>query len=161
MSLADAKNFPRPGQVEWIGLRPSRGAEMRVVESADAVAGKGLVGDRTAAGRGGGDRQVTLIQAEHLPVIAALAGVGELAPATTRRNILVSGINLTALRGVRFRIGTAVLEGTGNCAPCGKMETALGPGGMNAMRGHGGLTCRVLESGRIGVGDPVVAEPEG
>jgi len=154
------RDHHQSGRVEWIGLRPARGATMRSVSEVLATADKGLAGDRTAAGRGGGSRQVTLIQEEHLPVIAALAGQQEIAPDTLRRNLLVRGINLTALRGVVFRVGDAVLLGTGSCAPCSKMETALGRGGFNAMRGHGGLTAKVLESGLVAVGAAVVPLPD-
>jgi MOSC domain-containing protein YiiM len=66
------------------------------------------------------------------------------------------GINLLALKGRRFQIGEAVLEGSGLCHPCSRMEEALGHGGYNAMRGHGGLTTRIVRSGRIALGDPVV-----
>jgi MOSC domain-containing protein YiiM len=103
---------------------------------------------------------VTLVQAEHLPVIARFCGLDTLDPAILRRNIVVSGLNLLALRGVRFRLGTALLEGTGPCAPCSKMERALGPGAYNALRGHGGLTARVLDIGYVTVGDAVEALPE-
>ena len=143
--------FPRAGTVRWIGLRPKRDVPMRAVETVDAVAGAGLVGDRYAGGNG--KRGITLIQAEHLPAIAALAGLERVAPATLRRNVLVSGIPLIALKGRRFRIGGAVFEGTDPCDPCSRMEAALGPGGYNAMRGHGGLCARILEGGRFGVGD--------
>lgn len=115
----------------------------------------GIVGDRYA-GRDG-RRAVTLIQAEHLPVIAALVGAETVAPEALRRNLMVSGINLLALRNRRFRIGDAILEGTGPCAPCSRMEETFGPGGYNAVRGHGGLTARVLEPGVIRVGDRVEA----
>jgi len=145
--------FPRAGRVEWIGLRPARDVPMREVEAAEAVAGRGLVGDRY--GSGSGKRGLTLIQAEHLPAIAALAGHPRVAPATLRRNIVVSGLPLIALKGCRFRIGEALCEGTGPCDPCSRMEDALGPGGYNAMRGHGGLTVRVLEGGWIRLGDAV------
>jgi len=75
-----------------------------------------------------------------------------------RRNIVVSGLNLLALKGKQFRIGSVVLEYTGLCHPCSKMETALGPGGYNnAMRGHGGITTRVIEAGEIALGDDVRA----
>jgi MOSC domain-containing protein YiiM len=104
-----------------------------------------------------GKRAVTLIQAEHLPVVASLAGLEAVDPALLRRNIAVSGINLIALRNRRFRIGGAVLQGTGLCAPCSRMETALGAGGYNAMRGHGGITAEVVEAGLVVAGDPVSA----
>ncbi len=145
--------FPRPGTVRWIGLRPARGVPMRAVESAEAVAGKGLRGDRY--GSGSGKRGITLVQAEHLPVIAALAGLDAVEPATLRRNVVVSGLPLIALKGRRFRIGDVLCEGMAPCDPCSRMEAALGPGGYNAMRGHGGLCARILEGGSFGVGDAV------
>ena len=151
--------LPRAGQVRWIGLRPARDLPMVEVAQAQAVAGKGLVGDRY--GGGSGKRGITLIQAEHLPAIAALSGCDQVPPALLRRNVVVSGIPLVALKGRRFRIGEAVFEGTQPCDPCSRMEDALGPGGYNAMRGHGGLCARVLRDGVIGVGDPLVAIADG
>ncbi len=145
--------LPRTGRVEWIGLRPRRGVPMREVRVADAIAGAGLAGDRYASGSG--KRGVTLIQAEHLPAIASLSGHDTVAPAVLRRNLVVSGIALVALIGRRFRIGDVLLEGTDRCDPCSRMEAALGPGGYNAMRGHGGLCARILEGGTLHVGDGV------
>lgn len=145
--------FPRAGQVRWIGLRPARDVPMRVVDSAEAVAGKGLRGDRY--GNASGKRGITLIQAEHLPAIAALVGVESIEPATLRRNVVVAGIPLIALKGRRFRIGEVLCEGTVPGDPCSRMELALGAGGYNAMRGHGGLCARVLEGGTFRIGDAV------
>ncbi|WP_457097940.1 MOSC domain-containing protein [Lysobacter sp. P5_B9] len=147
--------LPRPGRVEWIGLRPARAQAMREMTEAEAVAGKGLVGDRYASDSG--KRGVTLIQAEHLPVIAALSGHASVLPALLRRNVVVSGLPLIALKGRRFRIGAVVLEGTDECDPCSNMEKALGPGGFNAMRSHGGLCARIIEGGVFRLGDAVVA----
>lgn len=149
--------LPHPGRVEWIGLRPARDVPMRAVVETQARTGAGLAGDRYAGGSG--KRGLTLIQAEHLPVIAALAGRAALDPAVLRRNLVVSGLPLVALKGRRFRIGGVLLEGTGACDPCSRMEVALGPGGYNAMRGHGGLCARVLSGGRLRVGDALVPEP--
>ena len=144
--------FPRSGSITWIGLRPHRRLPVETVDRA-GVTLSGLDGDHGRPGK----RAVTLIQAEHLPVIAALAGRGAVEAGLLRRNIAVSGINLLALKDRRFRIGTALLEGTGPCAPCSRMEELLGPGGYNAMRGHGGITATVVEPGEIALGDAVTA----
>lgn len=145
--------FPRAGAVRWIGLRPARDVPMQETDAVQAVAGGGLVGDRYRGGSG--KRGLTLIQAEHLPVIAALSGHAAIAPATLRRNLVVSGIPLIALKGCRFRIGDVLLEGTDSCDPCSRMEDALGSGGYNAMRGMGGLCARILEGGTLRIGDAV------
>ena len=147
--------FPRAGKVEWIGLRPARDTPMRAVDAVDAETGGGLAGDRYKGGSG--KRGITLIQAEHLPAIAALAQRPDLTPALLRRNVVVSGIPLIALKQRRFRIGTAVFEGTEECDPCSRMEDALGQGGYNAMRGHGGLCARIVEGGTFGLGDALEA----
>lgn len=145
--------FPRAGRLCWIGVRPHREQPMQVVERVDAHAGAGLSGDRYA-GRNG-KRGVTLIQAEHLPVIAALSGHAEVRPELLRRNLVVEGITLIALKGQRFRIGEVLLEGTASCDPCSRMEAALGPGGYNAMRGMGGLCARILSGGTLRLNDTV------
>jgi MOSC domain-containing protein YiiM len=98
---------------------------------------------------------VTLLQAEHLAVIAAFMGLPAIRPELLRRNLLVADINLGALQNKRFRIGNVLLEGTGYCHPCARMEEALGTGGYNAMRGHGGITARILVGGVIHIGDSV------
>lgn len=143
----------RPGRVEWIGLRLVRRGPVEAVQAAELDPAEGLMGDRYA-GRTG-NRQVTLMQAEHLPAIAAYLGRVTVTPAQLRRNLLVAGLNLLAVREGRLRVGTALLQVTGPCHPCSRMEEELGPGGYNAVRGHGGLTARVLDGGTVRVGDAV------
>ncbi|RSK24776.1 MOSC domain-containing protein [Hymenobacter metallilatus] len=148
--------LPQQGRLEWIGLRPGRREPLQAVLTAEAETDRHLQGDH-ARPKPGGKRQVTLIQQEHLGAVAGYLGLSEpVAPARLRRNLVVSGLNLLALKNRRIRIGEqVVLEITGECHPCSRMEEELGPGGYNAMRGHGGLTARILTGGTLTVGDVV------
>lgn len=145
----------RAGIVVWIGVRPARKASMLACDAAVLVTGQGVEGDRYRSDRG---RQVTLIAAEDLAAIAAFLGSAGLAPELLRRNIVTRGINLSALKSRRFRLGPALLETAGECAPCSRMEDTLGPGGYNAVRGHGGITARILEGGKVRIGDLVARD---
>ncbi|MBI1384651.1 MAG: hypothetical protein GC150_07050 [Rhizobiales bacterium] len=140
-----------PGRVRWIAVRPARRAPMTLRECVDVLP-QGLVGDHRMRE---GKRAVTLVQWEHLCVIASLLGRAEIGPELLRRNIAVAGINLLALRHRVIEIGTAKLRVTGPCAPCSRMEEALGSGGYNAVRGHGGVTAEVVSAGVITIGDAV------
>jgi MOSC domain-containing protein YiiM len=137
----------RPGRVVWIGVRASRRAPLVAVDRVVARAEEGLEGDHYS--RRGGNRQVTLIQVESLRAIASHLGRDAVSPLDLRRNIVTEGINLNALKERRFRIGDAVLEASGECHPCSRMEETFGVGGYNAVRGVGGITARVIEGGVI------------
>ena len=113
----------------------------------------GLEGDHYQSG---GKRTVTLLQSEHLPVIASITDNPELGPEMLRRNLVISKINLIALKNREFTIGNVRMIGTGICAPCSRMETTIGPGGYNAVRGHGGITASILKPGVLYLGDSVV-----
>ena len=147
-------SMPQTGKVSWIGIRPERAAPLISLNEVNVKAKGGLEGDRYSGGLSG-KRQISLIQGEHLDTVASIMGVEAIDPGLVRRNIVVRGTNLLALHDRRFRIGDAVLEGSGYCHPCSRMETNLGPGGYNAMRGHGGILARVIEPGTIRLGDEV------
>ncbi|MDO9161272.1 MAG: MOSC domain-containing protein [Methylococcaceae bacterium] len=147
------QTFPKPGELVWIGVRPARGESMIAVDEVLADQRSGLIGDRYNGSSG--KRQVTLIQWEHLAVLASMTGK-TIAPEMLRRNLVIKGINLLALKDHTFQIGDAILQTTGLCHPCSKMEQILGTGGYNAMRGHGGLTARVVKSGVMRVGDSLI-----
>ncbi len=142
--------WAQPGRVDWIGLRPDRRAEMIAVDKV-MISADGLDGDRSRAGK----RAVTLIQQEHLAVIGSYLGQGAVAPEILRRNLVVSGINLAALKGREVQVGEAILRFTVICAPCSRMEEALGEGGYSAVRGHGGWCAELVRPGRVKVGDAV------
>jgi MOSC domain-containing protein YiiM len=143
--------YSKPGRVESLLVRPTRMEAVRTLEEVSAVKDVGLEGDHYR--NYGGNRQVTLIQAEHLEVLSGMLGLSKIPPEFTRRNIVVRDINLLSLKGKRFNIGTAILEYSGECHPCSRMEKNLGPGAYNAMRGHGGITAKVVTGGIIKVGD--------
>lgn len=156
------------GRVEALVVRTSLHGEARLQSTAVAVAGHGLLGDHGSLDPAqiGGNRQITLMQAEHLPVVAALlARSGEtISPACFRRNVVVSGLNLLAILHRRpharplLRFGADVLvEIVEPCEPCGWLELTLGRGAVVASHGHGGVCGRIVEGGRLSVADPVVA----
>ena len=149
------RRWAQPGRVTWIGLRPARGAGIDTPDTVEIDA-SGLVGDRARPGK----RAVTLLQAEHLAVIAAFLGRDRIDPADLRRNLVVSGLNLAGMKGRDVQVGTAVLRVTTICAPCSLMERSFGPGGYAAVRGHGGWCAEVLRPGHISVGDPVDIAPD-
>ena len=142
------------GEVVAIFIAPEKSVPLVSKKEIRAVAGKGLEGDHFQ-GSNSGKRQVTLIQKEHLNVVAGILGRMEIDPKLTRRNLVISGINLLSLKQQQFRIGDVVLETTGICAPCSLMEENLGPGGYNTMRGHGGIMAKVIEDGEIRLADTV------
>ncbi len=153
MEIKELMNqFAQPGRVASISIRPERMAPVKIVDAVLAIQNKGLEGDRSK----GGNRQVTFIQKEHVVAIASFLGKTDLDFTLTRRNIFVEGINLLSLKGKKFQIGEAVFEYSGECHPCSRMEEALGLGGYNAMRGHGGITAKVIFGGVVKTGDVVV-----
>lgn len=148
------ETIPQKGTITWIGVRPKRKETLIEVERANITIEDGIEADHYSKKEG--NRQVTLIQAEHLQAVAGMLGRSEpISPLLTRRNIVVSGINLIALKDKTFQIGKAILQGTGYCHPCSRMEENLGTGGYNAMRGHGGITAKVINGGIINLGDSV------
>jgi len=146
-------SLPQVGQLEWIGLRPSKNTPCLTPASAKLELEQGLLGDHYSGSRK--KRQLTLIQAEHLAAVALLLGRESIPPGMVRRNLVVSGINLLAFRDRQFWVGDCLLETTGLCHPCSKMERSLGAGGYNAMRGHGGITAKIVEAGTIHLRDKV------
>ncbi|EKN45614.1 MULTISPECIES: MOSC domain-containing protein [Pseudomonas syringae group] len=156
--LADV---PQHGRVRWIGVRPESRVDMIELDAVEARREAGLTGDHSRPGPRNA-RQVTLIQWEHLAVVSSLlnrSAENPIVPQDLRRNLAISGINLFSLKGRRFRIGQAIFETTGWCQPCARLEQRLGHGTFQAVRGHGGITARVIQSGIIRLDDTLQVEP--
>lgn len=150
-----ANTLPQ-GKSTWIGVRPARKEPLISLESAMAIQNLGLEGDHRCNKTLGSARQVTLISEEFIQQIAHYCDNPDVRPELLRRNLVVSGINLNALRYQQFSVGEAIFEASALCHPCSRMERALGIGGMSAMLGHGGLCCKILKSGTLKLGDPLI-----
>ena len=146
--------FAQSGRIDLITIRKERRSLPLILDEVEAIETVGLKGDHYKSK--GGKRQVTFIMQEHLMTAASILGVERLDPLLTRRNIVTTGINLIALKDRQFQIGEAIFEYTGECHPCSRMEENFGKGGYNAMRGHGGITARIIKSGLIRNGDEVI-----
>ncbi len=143
------------GTLEAIWLKRVRGGPMDPVESAELVAGRGLVGNANQGGR----RQVTLVQAEVWRELMAGLG-GSLPPSRRRANLLLAGIDLRETRGAVLEIGAVRFQIMGELKPCEQMEQAL-PGLRAAMYPdwRGGAFATVLTGGAIRVGDAARLRP--
>jgi hypothetical protein len=149
------------GTVEGLAVAAAAEAPMRLLETVQARAGRGLEGDRYAVGAGtfspraekrpGYD--LTLIAAEVLDELAAAGSALDFAG--SRRNVLTRGIDLAALIGRTFRIGDVLCEGRRQCEPCSHLERLSGPDVLRPLIHKGGLRVDVRSDGEIGVGAPI------
>jgi MOSC domain-containing protein YiiM len=148
------------GRVETIVLRRAPGEAPNCVERAQAIAGRGLDGDRYCTGDGtfsatpGTGRNLTLVEAEALEALAAETGI-RLAPEDTRRNVVTRGIALNGLVGQRFRVGEVECHGQRLCEPCEHLESLTEEGVLRGLVHRGGLRADILTDGEIAAGDLV------
>lgn len=123
---------------------------VQAVDSVEAVAGQGLVGDR----KFGAPRQITVISTEELDEVAEAWG-HEIPAGSTRRQITITGAKLNRKKGATIQLGEVVVSVHGDCSPCEEMEESVGPGARAALVGRAGVTGIILEGGTIRVGDEV------
>jgi MOSC domain-containing protein YiiM len=133
---------------------------MKSVTSVEAVANRGLRGDRYFAETGYYSPfdvcQVTLIASEAIAEIDAAAGI-DLSAGEHRRNVVTEGIDVHDLLDHRFQVGDATFEGTRPRPPCAHVEEVVGEDGVATAlgEGRGGVCADVVETGEIRVGDPI------
>jgi MOSC domain-containing protein YiiM len=144
------------GRVTGIWLADERNESPTERESVEAVAERGLRGDRyfRSADAEGPGVEVTLIEREALRAAERDYDVS-LSAGAHRRNVVTAGVPLNHLVGRRFRVGEAVVEGTGLCEPCAHMESLAVEGARESLVHRGGLEARIVESGEFAVGDDV------
>lgn len=159
---APAALVPLHGTVEAIAIAAAATGPMRLVEEAQALAGRGLAGDRYAAKAGtftppdGSDDgyDLTLVQAEVLDELA-LAADRRLGYAEARRNVITRGIDVNALVGRRFRIGEVECFGQRLCEPCSHLERLTTKGVLRGLIHRGGLRADIISEGQIRIGSAI------
>src|SRR4051794_13689607 len=155
------------GRVVEIWLTGAAAEPMHRVDAVEAVAGRGLSGDRYALGGGTWarypdlEKQVTLIDRDDVAAVAAETG-SALTPGDTRRNLVTSGVDLPSLVGRWFTVGDALLFGMKRCPPCTHLERLTGVRLVKAMVHRGGINAAVFAGGPLATGDVVrpVSEAE-
>jgi MOSC domain-containing protein YiiM len=150
------------GEVISIHIASEEGAPTFEVRQVEAVAGRGLEGDRyfNKAGkmkRQSPEREVTLIESEAVEALARDYGI-ELPPGGSRRNITTRGVPLNHLVGREFNIGDARFKGVKLCDPCSYLEGLTAEGVRKGLANRGGLNAQIVSSGTIRAGDEVSAE---
>ena len=141
-------------RVHALHLAPGRRQPTKSVESVEAEAGVGLVGDRYHGTR---HRHVTVQALDDLAAAEEVLG-RPVDPALTRRNVTLTHGPIPTRPGERMRIGDVELEVVRIAAPCRLLDDWLGPGAMAALRSpRGGTVFRLLTSGTISVGDEVTS----
>lgn len=152
------------GTVVSIHLARAGGAPVQEVAEVRAVAGKGLDGDRYSNGSGTYSRprhdpaaEATLIESEALEALKRDHDI-ELAPGSSRRNIMTRGIDLNQLVGREFTVGAVRLRGIRLCEPCAHLQKLTRAGVMRGLAHRGGLNAEILTDGTIRVGDMIEAE---
>jgi MOSC domain-containing protein YiiM len=117
------------------------------VEQVECVAGRGLRGDRYFDYKPDYKGQITFFSIEVLEALRRELRLPDAQPQHTRRNAFVRGTDLNALIGCEFEVQGVRFAGVEESKPCHWMNTALGPGAEEWLRGHGGLRCRILTDG--------------
>ncbi|MGZ4570371.1 MAG: MOSC domain-containing protein [Blastococcus sp.] len=150
------------GVLREIWLAGAAAEPMRRVPSVEAVAGRGLAGDRYALGGGTWaqypdlEKQVTLIDAAAVAAVARETGA-DLGPGDTRRNLVTADIDLPSLVGRWFTVGGVLLFGMKRCPPCTHLERLTGVRLVKAMVHRGGINAAVFAGGPVAEGDAIRA----
>jgi MOSC domain-containing protein YiiM len=153
------------GNLLSIFIAARKGHDLHAIDKVEAVAGRGLVGDRYFAKEGtfsdkdGPDREVTLIEAEALDGLAREYDI-TLQPAQSRRNLLTRGVPLNHLVGKTFTVGKVVLRGIRLCEPCGHLEKLTCKGVQKGLLHRGGLRAQIVSGGVLEAGAAITMQAD-
>ncbi len=113
----------------------------------ECVAGRGIRGDRFFDYQDNYKGQITFFALEVLEALRSELNLPAVQPQATRRNVFVRGADLSALIGNHFTVQGIRFEAVEESKPCYWMNSALGPGAEQWLRGRAGIRCRILKDG--------------
>lgn len=117
------------------------------VNQIECVAGRGVRGDRFFNYKENYKGQITFFSLDVFDTLRRELNLPQALPQATRRNAFVRGVELNALVGKQFEVQGVGFEGVEESKPCHWMNSALGPGAEEWLRGRAGLRCRILSDG--------------
>jgi MOSC domain-containing protein YiiM len=129
--------------------QPAGNHSILEVNQIECVAGRGIRGDRFFDFKADYKGQITFFSSEVLEALRRELNLPQAQASATRRNALVSGIDLNSLLGTEFELQGVRFAGVEQCKPCYWMDSALGPGAEDWLQGRGGLRARILTDGRL------------
>ena len=118
-------------------------------EKIECVAGRGIRGDRFFDYKENYKGQITFFAMEVLEALRDELNLPDAQPEATRRNAFVRGADLPSLVGKQFEVQGVRFEGVEESKPCHWMNSALGSGAEEWLRGRAGLRCRILTDGAL------------
>ena len=142
------------GKVEGLFLGPDEDGAIQSPTELLAVAGKGIEGDRYF-GSGVPAEEITLFPREGLD---GARDEIDVEPKEMRRNVMTSGVDLTALIGKKVVVGEVEIEVLKENPPCKHLESLAGKPLLKPLINFGGVRGRIVKGGTIRIGDAIVAD---
>ncbi len=129
--------------------QPAGAHPMLARDQVRCVAGRGIQGDRFFDYKLDYKGQITFFAMEVLEALRRELNLPAVQPQATRRNAFVRGMDLNSLIGVEFELQGVRFAGVEESRPCHWMNSALGPGAEEWLKGRAGLRCRILTDGML------------
>ena len=141
--------------VSNICITSESGQQMKVKQSVEVLANKGILKDRYFNEINEKDTQITLIESENVEYINKSMGTNFL-DIDFRRNIITKGIRLNQLVGKKIKVGQVSMKVHRLCDPCKYLQDLLKQKNLvKTLLNKGGLRCELLTDGKISINDNI------
>ena len=138
-----------------LGITGKNNQAIFEVDLIEAIANKGILGDRHFKDFNDPYNQLSLIESENIDNYNIKYGFN-IPYKDFRRNVITKGIKLNDLVGKKILVGKAELEGIDLCRPCRHLTEVLNQDNiLKEFLRKGGLRCQILSSATIKIGDEI------